>query len=528
MCKNNYLLYVLLFIIEIPLLIGSAIPVTMLVTEMVIMGALLLAYCWKRDAGNASELLSIFANRRLFYFLLVYMAIFWPVLAIVKYYSFQFHLFDTGVFANMLAKLVNTGRFYSTVLAQNALADHFSPNLMLFYPLFSWKMTFLWLTGFKILAYLTTAFLLIRLGKLLIGGDSKAVYIAPVLFLFNMLISRTLNFEFQPSALALPFIVLGFIFALEKKYIQMALALVFLIGFKEHLPLVWISLGIFLILYRQQQRKVGISLIALGTVMGLLIFFVVMPYFNDGIATSQSGKFGPFSLIAEKLGLLALAFTTVGFLPLFSPKSLLFILPAFAISLISNVPNMVTIHFHYLDMPTVILFIGVICGLAEMKRGVHRLEHFHPHASAWVLSACFLMLIAANTYFPTRGISEHWPEKKHLEMHKEIKSLKTLVNGCNLWTVENVGVLCFEYPHLKSINMRDVQSVMHDPACHWIVLTPSYNNSGLSETQYNQLKSWVLKKEFAGDYQRLSGFTHFMVFRTAVPKSGTKNSLPDG
>ncbi len=523
MCKNKYLLYILLFLIEIPLMIGSAIPVTMLVAEMFILGLLLLSYCWKRDAGDAAELLSIFADRRLFYFLLGYMTIFWPVLAIVKYYSFQFHLFDTGNFANILAKLVNTGHFYSTVLELNALADHFSPNLMLFYPLFSWKMTFLWLTGFKILSYLTTALLLIRLGKLLIGADSKAVYIAPVLFLFNMLISRTLNFEFQPSALALPFIVLGFIYALEKKYIPMALTLVFMVGFKEHLPLVWISLGIFLILYRQQQRKAGILLIVAGALMGLLIFFVAMPYFNDGIATSQSGKFGPFSLLPEKLGLLVLAFTTVGFLPLFSTRSLLFILPAFAISWMSNVPNMVTIHFHYLDMPAVILFIGVTCGIAEMKKGTDWLKRIHPRASACVLSACFLMIIAANTYFPTRGIREHWPERKHLEMHSEVQLLKTLVDGCNLWTVEKVGVLYFEYPNLKSINMRDIQSVMHDPACHWIVLTSSPDNSGLSEAQYNELKSWVLKKEEQGDYQGLSGFTHFMVFRTTHPKNGTKN-----
>ncbi len=517
MYKNNYLLYVLLFIIEIPLLIGSVIPVTILVTEMVILGVLLLSYCWQRDAGDAEALLSIFANRRLFYFLLGYMAIFWPVLAIVKYYSFQFYLFDTGVFANILAKLVNTGRFYSTVLGQNALADHFSPNLMLFYPLFQWKMTFLWLTGFKILAFLATALLLIRLGKLIIGSDSKAVYIAPVLFLFNMLISRTLDFEFQPSALALPFIALGFIYAIEKKYIQMALALVFMIGFKEHLPLVCISLGIFLILYRQQQRNVGIFLMVIGVLTGLLIFFVVMPYFNDGISTSQSGKFGPFSLLPSKFGLLALAFTTVGFLPLFSPKSLFFILPAFAISMISNVPNMVTIHFHYLDMPAVILFIGVVCGIADLKKEGGWLKRFHPRVSACVLSASFLMLIASNMYFPARGIREHWPEKKHWEMHNEVRLLKTLVDGCNLWTVENVGVLCFEYPHLKSINMRDVESVTHDQACHWIVLTSSYDNSSLNEAQYNMLKSWALKKEATGDYQQLSGFTHFMVFRTANP-----------
>ncbi len=513
------MLYILLFLIELPLLIGSAIPVTILAAQMVVLGALLMYYYRKRDIGEAAALLSIVANRRLFYFLFGYMAIFWPGLAIVKYYSFQFHLFDTGVFANMLAKLVNTGRFYSTVLEQNALADHFCPNLTLFYPLFSWKMNFLWLTGFKILAYLATALLLIRLGKLIIGLESKAVYIAPVLFLFNMLISRTLDFEFQPSALALPFIVLGFIFALEKKYIQMALALVFMVGFKEHLPLVWISLGIFLILYRRQQKKAGILLIVTGAVMGLLIFLFVMPYFNNGIAPSHSGKFGPFSLIPEKLGLLALAFTTVGFLPLFSPKSLLFILPAFAISLISNVPNMVTIHFHYLDMPAVILFVGVICGIADLKKGAERLKRFSPRASACILSACFLMIIAANTYFPARGIREHWLERRHLEMHSEVQLLKTLVDGCNLWTVEKVGVLCFDYPHLKSINMREAERVMQDPACHWIVLTSSSANSGLSEAQYNRLKSWVLKKEAQGDYQRLSGFTHFMVFRTALPHS---------
>ena len=113
-------------------------------------------------------------------------------------------------------------------------------------------------------------------------------------------------------------------------------------------------------------------------------------------------------------------------------------------------------------------------------------------------------------------------------MHHEVKLLKTLVDGCNLWTVENVGALCFEYQNLKSINMREVDRVMQDQSCHWIVLTSYYDNSSMSEAQYNQLKSWILKKEATGNYQRLPGFTHFMVFRTAVPKSGKKNSLPDG
>ena len=182
--------------------------------------------------------------------------------------------------------------------------------------------------------------------------------------------SKVLIHEFQISNLALPFILLAFYLYLKKHYILFVLNLLWLLGFKENMALVWLSVGVWLFLF-QKERKLGILITSGGVIAGIIIVYVLTPYLSGGIPNLQLDRLGPFELLPQKAEFIFLVLLSVGFLPLLNPRTLLFILPAFGTSLLSNKPAMSTINHHYQDLPTIIIFIAVIIALStwEKKQG---------------------------------------------------------------------------------------------------------------------------------------------------------------
>lgn len=68
----------------------------------------------------------------------------------------------------------------------------------------------------------------------------------------------------------------------EKRWKIYWLFLLITIGFQENMALVAIGLGIFLILRKQKEIKIGILTIIIGFIYGLLTIYVFMPYLNGG------------------------------------------------------------------------------------------------------------------------------------------------------------------------------------------------------------------------------------------------------
>lgn len=447
---------------------------------------------------------------------LLFTALSWAAFVTVRYLSHGYHFWDTGFFGHEMGRYVLEGRFYSTVLERHALADHFCPNLLLLAPFFQLKITILWLVLFKVLAFLACPFLLLRIGREMLGENHPKAYIAPVLWLFHALLVVNLEAEFQPSSLSPPFILLAFLLALRRKHTAMMLTLIFLVGFKENLPLVWISVGLFLITYRGEGRR-GIALILLGIAIGLSIFFLVMPAFNLGQPTAQALKWGPLALLPAKLTLVGMALLSVGLMPLFSPRSLPMILSAFAVALISNVPEMTTFYFHYQDVPLTVLFVGVICGIRDVEEGTSWICRLPSRSRVYAAACVFFLLVVTNTSAPAQAIRRDWPTDRDRAVQQEIETLGRLTrDGCRLWSVETIGVRFLDHPGLAIMDeWRNTWAApLQDPECHWIVLTREPATSSLAAARYHTMKAGIGEGLKNGRYGKVSEFTYLDVYRT--------------
>ena len=73
---------------------------------------------------------------------------------LLSLYSFSWHIFDVGSYSSVVFNLSN-GLIYNSFLQIPATADHFTPSLALFVPLYWIGATVHWLTFAKALSYLS-------------------------------------------------------------------------------------------------------------------------------------------------------------------------------------------------------------------------------------------------------------------------------------------------------------------------------------------------------------------------------------
>lgn len=460
------------------------------------------------------KILILFIKKH-FYLIIFIFGIGWLGIAIARYISVDYYTLDIGSFAYEIEQFVKTGSLYSTILNRHVLADHFVPNLLLFYPFFLIYPSFLWLTAFQILVFLSCVLVLVRIGKKVIPHNQDwLVFVAPALFLIHNLVALTVLHQTQPSAFSLPFILLAFSFAIDKKYVKMFIVLVFLLGFKENLALVWISLGMFFIVHLK-KIKLGTFLIIIGIIFGLLIYFIVMPYFNDGSPLSHSGRFGPFSLITQKIFLITVSLISVGFLPLLIPKSLFYILPAFGIALVSKAPTMLTFNYHYQDIPLTVLFIGVIYGLESLSTGKSWLFKINKKYLEHIAAIVFIVIIFSNPRFPSLIIKNRWPDSDEILLFHEIKRYeKVAPMDVKIWSDERVGPFLINHPYQKSFNRwGGWKRALNDRETHLIVV-PVEALSALPPQYYREFRKKMNIALAQGKYKEIKDFNKLLIYRS--------------
>ncbi len=415
----------------------------------------------------------------------------WMLLVIIDYYSLNYNNFDTGIFANLIANVIHSGNYYSTILAKHGFSDHFSPNLLLLIPLFKFYPSFLWLPFLKVVAYFSCIPILYALGKQILGKNHYGTQIVVFLWLINMPLGRTLYFEFQPSALALPFVLLAFLFAIKKENLKLILCLIFLLGFKEQLPLIWIAVGSFLI-FLQNRSKIGFTLIVTGIFLGVIIVGYIMPAYNTTNSYQHLNKLGVLEMIPEKLLMLLMAFASVLFIPLVRPKSLLFIIPAFSLSLISGEVVMTSLSFHYQDLGLTVMFIGLFYGVKEID-SIPRLESF----KKFLGSILFMIIcLGINPRQPFLYLYRHWPtseQKNIVEQIQEVRAkLPTLNQSPTIWITDSLGPYLYESNSLKSITDFEVINQIKDNKNVLIIISPKSNNYPLNKHAIEELEQQLL------------------------------------
>lgn len=360
-------------------------------------------------------------------------AIPWLIVPFVQYWSLELNGFDTGIYANQIAIFHQRGSYYSSILRMPALGEHWTPALLLFAPILT---TPLVLLAAKSVSLILAGIFLYRFASFYLS-KKLSLYLLLGWFLCRP-VNTLVIAEFQPSTLAVPLIPLAFLLLEKGKIVAALIPLIALFGFKEHLGLIWISAGLFLIV--EKRRKEGWLLVFTGIIAGLLIYLYLMPYFADGLPNSHSGRLAPMSLPGEKLKFLLKVFSAVIFTPLLSPTTLVWILPAFSISLISNHELMVAVNHHYHDVGMPLVFMGAAVALG--KRGV--LTDKRVAVLAGVVFLIFNHRLALST------VLNRWPTETDREIVDTLTSSNTW--GCNsIAALDSLTPYLFTYSNLTSL-----------------------------------------------------------------------------
>lgn len=432
-----------LLCMQTPLIVGLVGPeyiIYHLGTALVTAALLLGSWC------NLSPI-SAALTRRVSATCLVVFTLGWTAYIIARYYAGDYAVYDTGIYAQLINTIGRGGGFWSGVHAKNALSNHFTPVAIVLPPLFAITSTLLWLPLLKVLAWFCSALLLHIFCKELFGRHSIFIWIFPLLWIMHRFGAALLRAEFQFSTLTLPLILAVFILLRREKIGSAALLTIVMCLFRENLTLIAVCAGVYLICFLKRPKTGGLFILS-GIVLGALLYFVVMPELGVDRSLSHSERFAPLSLWPDKLTLLFFSLLSVGFLPVFSPRSLLVLFPAYAVSLLSGDLQMISHDFHYHDIALPVLFI---C----MAHGVHSLLKLNqkyrlPEKSARIATALLAaLLIRYHNHYPMQPLRSQIDNQK-TQILTEIDMISSIVpDSAALFVPNTPGAYFFQFPYMQ-------------------------------------------------------------------------------
>lgn len=312
------------------------------------------------------------------------LTLFLCLFATYTYYSFQYPIWDLGLFHEAVAHI---SRGEAPAIASRGLAhifqDHFNPLLYAYavpYKLIPSALTLLYTQALIIGAsgFLIWDIILIQRGRKM----------AALMFLIYSLFfgfQHVMGFGFYPEmAVILGFALFYWLIAKEKlSYIWVTL-LPLLLG-KENGGIYVFALGIWLVLIKRLYVK-GTLFAMIGIIWLLTATLVVIPQYSpdgyhhsalpfEGGARDNIGRVlsNPFSLIGvmgtpvQKVETYILTFAPFFFLPLLSLNMLFIILPILGERFIPDAASRWGIGFHYSAVLGVPIVLGVVEGLAVLK-----------------------------------------------------------------------------------------------------------------------------------------------------------------
>lgn len=169
--------------------------------------------------------------------------------------------FDAAIYDQRLWLLSNFEDPFSTVVSRPFLADHFEPGLVLLTPLY-WLG--LGMTGVYIaqaIGLALTAPALFALARA--SGASPALAALPaLLWLVSPPVAAANLVDFRPATFGPVLLVLSVLFALQRRYVLLAVTTVLALSLKEDVALIYLVLGILLAYHG--QRRVG-AIMAIGS-----------------------------------------------------------------------------------------------------------------------------------------------------------------------------------------------------------------------------------------------------------------------
>jgi uncharacterized membrane protein len=393
--------------------------------------------------NNYKEWISFQKYKKMILAIFALQSFLWFSYVILKYYSFNLFTLDAGYHSNILYNISN-GDFFSSVFNMHNLGEHFTLSMSFIALFYKLVPSINWMMGFKIIAYLSSVYLIFLIIKDELKEYHKywmvfIVFAVMWLFLYRPIIN-TVRYEFQASCLAPPFILMSFLFLKKEKWIAFVFTMIFLLGFKEHLGSVWIGFGCYKIL-KNPRNISGYIILMIGVLSIYLIMFEIKSYFRGTTSGyNDVNLIAPFKDIGEKIFyFLIYLLSPLMFLPLIFWKNGIMAMPAIGINLISGVSQMYSSHYHYDDVASTLLIISTIISLKNLNikflfEKLKKYKIFQYGTILWL--SLFLYYLP---YSNLRFIKKVIPTSMHFELINEINNVNKITKNKHIAVQDVLG-----------------------------------------------------------------------------------------
>ena len=445
---------------------------------------------------------------KIFYVLLILMVL---VKTLLSHYSFKWNIFDVGSYSSVVFNLSN-GLNFNSFLQIPSTADHFTVSLAVFAPLYWIVATVHWLTFAKALSYLSVP--LVVFFWLKNKTDNNCRFVISFLFGLWMLMLykpavRSSFFEFSPSSLAPPFIILSFLLMQKSRWFLFAITMLFLLGLKEHMGVILIGFGLFGI--SQVNYRTGLIFAVLGLLITYLMIFHIMPFFRDYQAFGNT-QIAPFQDLPGKAYYLLKLLWPLGFLPLVFWRYGILALPAIGVSLLSGRPGMYSTGFHYDDVSSTLLLMS--CSLILIEKRVVLADWLGRKWLKGVFIIWTVGVLAQLPASPGRKLRYAVPNSSHLNLLKDIWAFDKSHPNDSFAVQSTIG------PHIHRQNIT-IMTQQHTGECSppkvngspvkYILLSPDVGHYLIIDIE----KCMKFLKDHP-KYNRINKFKHLVVYKRST------------
>ena len=345
---------------------------------------------WVKRQTHLQSLYSFFQRRRTFLLLLgVLLAVFigsygWLVLN--RHARFNSTGYDLAIHEQILWNTLH-GRFFATSLeVDNSFADHFRPLMAAFLPFYAVFPTPKTLLIIQVIALAVTAVPLFLLAELKLKNKSVALAIAAMYLLYPA-VGFLARFDFHMGAIAVPLFMFAFLAMEKQRWKQATVWLLLALLCKENMGIVVAMMGLYAgIMYRQWRW--GAAWLLLGSGAFVFTSFWLLPtirgetldameryaWLGGNTAEIVQTLFTnpthvwDYLVQTDRLLYLVQLSIPVGFLNFVGLPELLIAQPFLMTNLLADHFCQPAIYCHYHAPIIPFIFIGLVFGLARLRR----------------------------------------------------------------------------------------------------------------------------------------------------------------
>ena len=350
----------------------------------------------------------------------IFFVIIFSVFSILQYYSVGTSAFDLGINAQELWAFIHTGSFYTPLLNENLLVQHFALFKFLQIPLYYLYPSPVTLLVFENIFIAMAGYIVYLISFAILGNrikSKKILFIISLSFLISYEMSpytqSLVSFPFHNMAFFPFFLLLAFYSFLTSRRILQAISIIFIISLHANFVYIVAILLIYELFYLHtyngnrirvwlyKSSKPGgvkdfaVMILFIGLLYGYLVLAGMIKLHLAGVSsysllpsTGESGtpsaspvallnlvftdpsKFGEIVGINgwQKVFYINFLFESVGYIPLMSPLSLIMDLPYILYALPSKYTSYYQLGYQYSALIIGALYISTIIGFYNILR----------------------------------------------------------------------------------------------------------------------------------------------------------------